>query len=331
MVNNERASRSAATISIVMATFNGEKYIEEQINSVLSQTILPDEIIVIDDCSKDATVGIIQTVLSNSSIPHKVIVHDKNMGVTKSFQDGIDAADKEYIMICDQDDVWLPNKIELTKEYFSSETNLVVCNAKIVDAQLNSLNKTMFDYIGFPLAFAGRHISLTSREMMLLSLRRNYVTGMCMAGKRRAIVESFPIPDTMTYDTWLAWNLARSGNTVFIEDDLVLYRQHEKNVVGTKRKKESLNSYYTHRKNDKKSFVKKYKSLLSVNIPDEEVKIALLDAIDFYEGRARLDQLNIIEGLKLIFKNIKNNRYNKYTGAAQKEMAKDLLEVVFYR
>lgn len=332
VINKNKGSNSFQfTISVVMATYNGSKFVKEQLLSVLNQTFPPDEIIIVDDCSNDDTVDIIRSILECSSIEYKLIIHDKNMGVSKSFQDGILEAQYEYIMICDQDDVWLPNKIEITKKYLSKKTSLVVCNASLVDCKLKSLGMSMFEFIRFPLKFTKTEISLSSKEMMNLCLKRNYVTGMCMAGKKNVIKTAFPIPDTMTYDAWLAWILSMKGNTVFIKDELVLYRQHEKNVIGTTRKKENLRKYFSHRIIDKKSYLKKYESLSTVKNLDEEIKVYLSDAVSFYQERIKLGQVKRKDGLIFIWNSLKKGRYSNYTGNDKKEIIKDLFENFFFR
>ena len=100
------------TVSVVMATYNGSKYIKEQIGSLLNQTRRPDEIIFCDDCSTDNTVDIIDGIMQNSCLPYEIIKHEQNQGVVISFQEGIKKTKGDVIFFCDQDDVWKKEKIE---------------------------------------------------------------------------------------------------------------------------------------------------------------------------------------------------------------------------
>lgn len=318
-------------ISVVMATYNGEKYVKQQLDSVINQTRKPDELIIVDDGSKDNTVKIINKVLQDTKIKYKLIIHAKNQGVTRTFQEAITQASSEYIMICDQDDVWKANKIEQTIGAIKKDITMVVCDATLVDADLKPIGKSMFQYIGLPLALNDYYTTLYSKQMMLMSLKRNYVTGMCMAGKRSVILKAFPFPETMTYDAWLAWNLANEGQTVFINEELVFYRQHDRNVVGTRKNKESLRKYYGHRRDDKKRLVEKYKSLTKVKIADAEVKSELEEAVEFYEERFNLNSVSRIQALYNLYNSVKKDRYEKYTGIKNKEIEKDLMEILFFK
>lgn len=310
------------TITVVIATYNGEKYIEEQINSILRQTTLPDEIIIVDDGSSDNTVVAVKRILKNTAVKHSIIEHKINKGVNQSFSDGIRMASSEWVMICDQDDVWKNEKIEITKGAIDNNTVLAVCNAAITNASLESVGKSMFDYIKLPIKLDKRYNRLKSCEMMALCLKRNYVTGMCLIGKQEMMMNAIPFPDTMTYDAWLAWNLANRGETVFIQDELVLYRQHNNNAIGTTHKRETIISYYKHRREDLKNFMGKYQSLNTLENISSDVSKRLQEAICFYEKRSqseagRLKTRNVIEFWK-------KGYYEKYSPDSKRELLKDM-------
>lgn len=99
-------------VSVVMATYNGAAYINEQLNSIIEQSVLPDEIVIVDDCSKDNTVQIIENFIRNNNhIIYKFDTNLQNEGYIRTFFKAIEKAEGDIIILCDQDDIWLPNKV----------------------------------------------------------------------------------------------------------------------------------------------------------------------------------------------------------------------------
>src|SRR3989339_673267 len=98
-------------ISIAMCTYNGEKYIEQQLNSFLTQTILPNELVICDDCSKDKTIEILQEFSKKAKFPVRIYLNEKNLGSTKNFEKAIGLSKGDIIFCSDQDDVWHNQKI----------------------------------------------------------------------------------------------------------------------------------------------------------------------------------------------------------------------------
>src|SRR5262249_10160572 len=99
-------------ISIALCTYNGAKYLSSQLESYLAQTCLPDEVVVCDDCSQDETVTILNDFAIRAPFPVRILVNDQNLGSTKNFEKSISLCSGEIIFLSDQDDVWMPNKIE---------------------------------------------------------------------------------------------------------------------------------------------------------------------------------------------------------------------------
>ncbi len=317
------------TVTIVLATFNGEKYISQQIESILSQTVLPDEIVVVDDCSTDKTAQIVNGILSKSNIKNKVIVHQTNKGVNQSFMDGINSSSSSYIMFCDQDDYWKKDKIEITQKALSLSNDIVmaVCNASITDENLKVTGKTLFDYIRLKLPFKdGLFCILPPEEMQNKLIKRNYATGMCMAF-RRDVLTDLQVPEGMIYDYWIAWQLSNYGSSVFINKELVLYRQHGNNVVGTKKRK-TIREYLSTRTSSMATKYQRYCSLNSIGIQSKTINKKINDAQLFYCDRLNLAQLNRFSATKTIIKNIIKQSYRDFTDKPAAEITKDFLEVI---
>ncbi|SEQ24226.1 Glycosyl transferase family 2 [Lachnospiraceae bacterium RM5] len=311
------------SVTVVMATFNGERYLREQIDSLITQTVSPKKIIVIDDHSSDQTVSLLHELLDNCPIPNMIIEHEMNKGVSKSFQDGIELSSTDYIMICDQDDVWDSRKIELCLKVMSSEDAMVVCNAEIVDNNLKSKEMTMFEYIRLPIRFSGDMIRLSPEKMLRMSLKRNYVTGMCMMIRADLAKKAMPAPSSMTYDTWISWVVSSYGSVVFLNKTLVLYRQHNNNVIGTQKSKEELSNYYQHRHKDKINQYRKYMSLVEERNSVSLIEKDALQAAKFYKQRLDMDSYSVFKGVKVIFVNLIKGNYRKFTPSGIKEVLKD--------
>ncbi|MDT2872722.1 glycosyltransferase [Lactococcus lactis] len=138
-------------ISVVIATYNAsgrnENYFMKQINSIFNQTILPDEIVFTDDCSKDNTLCLINEIVKKNDLPIniKVCPHDKNQGFVNNFFDGIMNSSGDIIFLCDQDDIWLSNKVEKTIELFNSNYDMIAIhsNLSVIDNN-NKLIKKKF-------------------------------------------------------------------------------------------------------------------------------------------------------------------------------------------
>lgn len=132
-------SRTKFRVSIAMATYNGEEYLKEQLNSFAMQTRLPDELVVCDDCSSDGTVSIIEDFIRLSPFPVKLIRNPINLGFINNFEKSLSFCSGDLIFLSDQDDIWFPEKIKIIENYFqeNEDTLLVVHDGKIVDERLN--------------------------------------------------------------------------------------------------------------------------------------------------------------------------------------------------
>lgn len=226
------------TISVAMCTYNGERYLAEQLNSLLTQTRLPNELVVCDDGSTDKTLELLENFQKN--VRFKVFIHknEKPLGTTKNFEKAVNLCTGNYIFLCDQDDVWLPSKIEVLTQYLDQHptVELVFSNAKLVDNDLNDLNRTQWDVVRF---HAHQRTKWESGKAMQVMLGGNRVTG-CTTAIRSELVEAsmpFPtdIPNTI-HDTWLAWVATVRQSILPLDETLTLYRQHANQQVGSRPK-----------------------------------------------------------------------------------------------
>ena len=194
-------------ISIALCTYNGAKYLEEQLESIALQTRVPDEMIICDDRSKDSTLEILRTFAARASFPVNIFLNEKNLGSTKNFEKAINLCTGDIIFLADQDDVWYPDKLEKIEKLFliSPSTGLVFTDAEVVDENLRPLGYTLWQSNAFNIKERNSFIQGKFIEVLL---KRNVVTGSTMAFRSEFKKLFFPIPDIWVHDGWIALLIA---------------------------------------------------------------------------------------------------------------------------
>ncbi len=204
-------------ISVCIATFNGEKYIREQLVSILSQLSNNDEVVISDDASTDNTCTIIKS-LNDERI--RLIQNEYSSGVIKNFEKALSAAKGQYIFLSDQDDIWQPNKVALVMGYLARH-DLVISDAQVINDQLQVINESYFDLKG-------------SKAGLLNNLLTNNYMGCCMAFNKNILKVALPFPAGIPmHDQWLGIIGELFFTTLFVKDKLVLYRRHNANASAT--------------------------------------------------------------------------------------------------
>lgn len=222
---------STDKIAILMATYNGEKYICQQIDSILSQTCKDWELYIHDDGSTDNTIAVVESYVEK--YPNKIhLIDGKSTGGAKyNFFYMFGQVEAPYYMTCDQDDVWLDKKIELTYDKMLTIENkadvpcLVYTELRVVDSELNTIADTMSGY---------QSLDCHKRTINQFILQ-NSVTGCTMMVNRALRDKMLRITDidnTIMHDWWAALVAAQFGKTAFINEPTILYRQHGDNSLG---------------------------------------------------------------------------------------------------
>ena len=205
-------------VSVALAAYRGEKYIGEQIDSILPQLGRDDEIIVSDDCPCDEMKNAVEC-FSDSRIKY---VRGPGQGVIKNFEYALGLCKGDYIFLCDQDDVWRDDKVEKCIRELENGYILVLHDAKIVDAQLNEMGESFF---------ALHH----SGAGFLKNIFVNSFVGCCMAFKKEIKDYVLPFPDEMPMnDQYIGLVAKKHGNVKLINEPLIYYRRHSGNVTGGK-------------------------------------------------------------------------------------------------
>jgi glycosyltransferase involved in cell wall biosynthesis len=222
-------------VSIVLATYNGEKFITQQMDSLLHQSYPNTEIIVVDDGSKDATINI----LRDYTAKHKNITifkNEANLGFIKNFEKGCSLANGEYISLCDQDDYWLPDKI---KNCFNAIGNsaMVYCNSMVCNEHLGPSGRKISDIVNC------RPFNNCLEQAIFCR-----IYGHATLFKKELFIKARPFLDVIPHDWWLSYIATFNGGITYLDQVLVYYRQHSSNLFGAVGGKKRQ-----HHKQDKKA------------------------------------------------------------------------------
>lgn len=225
----------AATIQIALATYNGAGFLREQLDSILAQSKSDWQILVRDDGSSDGTVEIIREYCRNhGKIDLVKGAQGQPLGTVQNFAELLRQSESDYVMLADQDDVWLPHKIEITllkmKELESAhgkDTPLLVhTDLKVVDGDLKVLANSLW------------HFQKSDPERgakLCRLLLQNVATGCTMMVNKALRDRALPIPlEAIMHDWWLALTAAAFGHIGYISEPTVLYRQHGRNDTGAR-------------------------------------------------------------------------------------------------
>lgn len=204
-------------ISVCVAAFNGEKYIEEQILSVLGNLDSQDEIIISDDGSSDRTRRIVDDLAEKDRRIR--IIDGPRKGLIKNFENAIVHSKGDIIFLCDQDDVWKENKVKTVLDIFgNTDCTLVMHDACIVDSNLRIFGCSFFEF-------------KKCKKGYWRNLIKNSYIGCCMAFKRSILDYAIPFPDNIPmHDQWIGLLSERVGTVEFCNEQLLLYRRHSNNA-----------------------------------------------------------------------------------------------------
>ena len=222
-------------IEVLLATYNGERFLKEQVDSILKQSCKDWRLLIRDDGSTDTTIQIIKSYVEKN--PDKIRLTEDNLGnlgVAQNFGRLLEISESEYIMFCDQDDVWLPKKMELTlnkmkeSEYLYPETAILVfTDLKVVDENLNIIAESLWSH---------HKINPQNGSLLKNLIYCNVVTGCTVMINRKVKDFIFPIPEYVrTHDRWISLIAAKYGRIFFVPAATILYRQHSANVIGSKK------------------------------------------------------------------------------------------------
>ena len=227
-------SRDKKSISIAMCTCNGALYLAKQLESIMAQCHLPDEIVIIDDASDDGTPDILKKYARKFKSLYHVYYNKKRIGSTRNFVKAICRCQGDIIVLCDQDDVWVPEKLVRIKHHFDQNPHLgyVFSDALLVDEKLRSKQKTLWEHFQFDEKLRKKFREGYLKQVEIL-LKREYITGATLAINCHLKPFILSIPDHWIHDAWMVLLISALGYPGdFIEEQLVHYRIHPQQQIG---------------------------------------------------------------------------------------------------
>lgn len=322
---------SPTRVSAVICTFNGERFLTQQLESMLDQSRSLNEVVVSDDGSTDSTNLIIADFIERHSGPQypvwKVFRRQDPLGVSANFEFALGQASGEIVFFADQDDLWETDKVRCVVEQFLDENVLLIHTDATLIASDGQHMGSLMQTLGLTI-FERKH--LLSGETLRVLLRRNVVTGATVAIRSSLLSLALPIPKGWIHDEWVALVAASRSGAVFDSRMLIRYRQHEANEIGVRRidfrriserlreKRSSIIGRRLERDSGIESFLQKNSKLLG-----ESSLILLRGKIEFDRWRGNLS----VSRLGRLFPVIRRTLRGDYSSFARGylDVARDLL------
>jgi glycosyltransferase involved in cell wall biosynthesis len=227
--------RAKSAISVALCTWNGVEFLHEQLQSIAAQSLPAHELVICDDCSSDGTVALARQFAESAPFPVRIHVNPHNLGTRENFSACIAACAGEIIALCDQDDVWLPHKLERLSHALTEHPDAAFAfsDALMVDRQLQPIPYTLWQATRFS------HTELRQfqyRRGFEVLLRRDVVTGATLAFRASYRELLLPIPPGWVHDAWIALILSGVARGVPVTEPLIQYRQHDRQQIGERRR-----------------------------------------------------------------------------------------------
>ncbi|WP_041249142.1 glycosyltransferase family 2 protein [Geobacter metallireducens] len=304
-------------LSVAICTYNGERFLREQLDSIARQTRLPDELILCDDGSSDRTLQIIDNFASSAPFEVKSSRNVSNIGSTKNFERAIGLCDGDIIALSDQDDVWHRDKLEVIERAFLDAplTGAVFTNGAVVGDDLSPLGYTLWDTFRFK---KKQQSCFKKGRALEVLLNHDVVTGATMAFRSALRDIVVPIPVEWVHDAWIALLTSIYSKIDFIDKNLIDYRQHSNQQIGSVKKNftdhknvaQSITDYYAQ--------ISKYEMLLDHirclnQVPNDYAIGKLHDKIEHMEVRNSIcTSPKIIKTVEATCE-LLNRRYHNYS------------------
>jgi len=327
------------TVSVALCTHNGARFIQEQVRSICMQTRPPVEIVLSDDASTDDGIELAQAAVESClnerpglAIDLRILRNRPALRVTKNFEQAALACRGDLIALSDQDDVWLPHRLERMVAEFDKRPDLLLLHtdAELVDGARKPIGHTLFHALEVkPFELAWIH----GGQAFDVFLRRNLVTGATAMFRRSLLVQAAPFPKEWVHDEWLAIVASAIGRVDVIETPLIEYRQHENNQIGASRDsfgakvRKALSSRGTihHERAHKAELL--LQRLLSLGDQVEPITIRKLrDKLVHQRFRAALPPSRVARCLPVL-REAMTGRYDKF-GRGLQGVVRDLFESV---
>jgi glycosyltransferase involved in cell wall biosynthesis len=228
---------SRLTVSVALCTYNGSRFIGEQLRSILAQSPPPDQLVISDDGSTDGTLDAVRAELAaqpaaiRSGLEVVILENASALGVTRNFESAVRACTGEIIALSDQDDVWMPERLARARAEFTARPELLLLHgdARLVDDDGAPIGHTLFEAIEFT---PEEQREVRDGNALGVLVRRNVATGATVVFRRGLLNHAIPFSDVWVHDEWLAIIASIMGRVDFESEPLIDYRQHNANQIG---------------------------------------------------------------------------------------------------
>lgn len=316
--------------SVAIATYNGSRFLEEQLASIARQSIRVDEVVLSDDCSSDDSVRIAQEAATRLGLTIRVLINNIRLGVVQNFERAIGACTGELVLLADQDDVWYPNKVDRILSAFAENQRLlaVFSDAIVVDELRRPLHESL---LWLSRLTQDERASIRAGGTFSVLMTRNVATGATMALRAEAISRALPVPAGWYHDEWLALYLSSVGEVGLIDEPLIEYRQHHSNAIGAPRPTgflEKLASLTKRSRDERLRAADRARQLAErfVSAPElpSHLQTRAIEKREHLQVRAELPSSKI-RRVPAIVRELANGRYFKYSHGLR-AAARDLLQ-----
>jgi glycosyltransferase involved in cell wall biosynthesis len=235
-----------ASISIALCTYNGEHFLQEQLDSFVTQTRLPDELVVCDDGSQDGTLALLEAFARRAPFKVRIFLNPRTLGFGKNFEKASSLCQGEIILFSDQDDVWLPTKLSEMQRCFQEnpQAAIVFHDAAVVNKNREPLGYCYSRLIPFTPRLQKRCAQSGYRQLLF---KRPAIAGMLLGVRRSFMNLIYPIPEGWSHDNWIPFCGSLISEVTFLPLQLSQYRLHSHQLVGVK-KLSALGTFKHHRK-----------------------------------------------------------------------------------
>lgn len=309
-------------LSIALATYNGDKFIQSQLNSILKQTRLPDELVIVDDASTDKTISIINKFKKKVPFSCSIFKNTLNKGSAYTFNKAINLCRFDIIVFCDQDDIWELNKLKKIEDTFIENPNIdyVISNANIIDQNSNDMGYSLWEQRKFNAFWINEFNSGNEFEVLFT---KNIITGMTTAISQKIKRLGDVKPNGVIHDAWYIYVASILGyKGKLIEEMLINYRQHLNQQFGSLKDGKLINIENSLKKN-KKVIDMNLKILYPLfNFANNNIKESdkkkyefLLNKLNHFSCRKNIYESNLLSRIFKISKELSSGNYQKYSSA----------------
>jgi glycosyltransferase involved in cell wall biosynthesis len=322
------------SISIAMCTYNGERFLAEQLESFLRQRQLPDELVVSDDGSQDGTLAILKDFAAKAPFPVRIFLNEPHLGYRQNFEKVTSLCTADIIAFSDQDDVWLPEKLAEIKQAFQENRRLgfAVSDAELVDENLKPVGSSQWERFGFKAPLQQGFAKGDGLRLLTLDL---WFQGACLAFASDLRKYVLPFPDHWAHDNWIPLILSALPDMdgKLISKCLIKYRQHPNQVTQRwndfpfiERIRRELSKRSEWLQASITAWEQAKGRLMIIGAGNNNIGEALAvinDRLAFDNQRLSLSN-NIINRLPIVVKLFLSGRYHRFSHNPTKVMIKDI-------